>query len=74
MSSNSSNRINVPESKQGREHFWMRSANEVGVNLNNGGGALPEDGVYSGAHNIRNHAQKKCRPGVSCSGPAALFS
>ena len=38
MSSNnsSSNRINVPEARQGMEQFKMRSANEVGVNLKNG--------------------------------------
>ena len=38
MSSNnsSSNRINVPEAKQGMEQFKMRSANEVGVNLKQG--------------------------------------
>ena len=35
-SNNSSNRINVPEAKQGMEQFKMRSANEVGVNLKNG--------------------------------------
>ena len=38
MSSNnsSSNRINIPEAKQGMEQFKMRSANEVGVNLKQG--------------------------------------
>ena len=38
MSSNnsSSNRINVPEAKQGMEQFKMQAANEVGVNLKNG--------------------------------------
>ena len=43
MSSNnsSSNRINVPEAKQGMEQFKMQAANEVGVNLKNGyNGAL----------------------------------
>ena len=35
-SNNSSNRINIPEAKQGMEQFKMRSANEVGVNLKNG--------------------------------------
>ena len=35
-SNNSSNRINVPEARQGMEQFKMRSANEVGVNLKNG--------------------------------------
>ena len=32
----SSNRINVPEAKQGMEQFKMQAANEVGVNLKNG--------------------------------------
>ena len=38
MSSNnsSSNRINVPEAKQGMELFKMQAANEVGVNLKQG--------------------------------------
>ena len=38
MSSNnsSSNRINVPEAKQGMEQFKMQAANEVGVNLEQG--------------------------------------
>ena len=38
MSSNnsSSNRINVPEAKQGMEQFKMQAANEVGVNLKQG--------------------------------------
>ena len=38
MSSNnsSSNRINVPEAKQGMEQFKLQAANEVGVNLKNG--------------------------------------
>ena len=38
MSSNNSstNRINVPEAKQGMEQFKMQAANEVGVNLKNG--------------------------------------
>ena len=33
---NSSNKLNVPQSKQGREQFKMQAANEVGVNLKNG--------------------------------------
>ena len=38
MSNNnsSSNRINVPEAKQGMEQFKMQAANEVGVNLKHG--------------------------------------
>ena len=38
MSSNnsSSNRINVPEAKQGMEQFKMQAANEVVVNLKQG--------------------------------------
>ena len=38
MSSNnsSSNRINVPEARQGMDQFKMQAANEVGVNLKNG--------------------------------------
>ena len=38
MSNNnsSSNRINVPQAKQGMEQFKMQAANEVGVNLKNG--------------------------------------
>ena len=38
MSNNnsSSNRINVPEAKQGMEQFKMQAANEVGVNLKQG--------------------------------------
>ena len=35
-SNNSSNRLNVPEAKQGMEQFKMQAANEVGVNLKNG--------------------------------------
>ena len=33
---NSSNKLNVPQSKQGMEQFKMQAANEVGVNLKNG--------------------------------------
>ena len=36
MSNNSSNTLNVPQSKQGMEQFKMQAANEVGVNLKNG--------------------------------------
>ena len=38
MSNNnsSSNRINVPEAKQGMEQFKMQAANECGVNLKQG--------------------------------------
>ena len=38
MSNNnsSSNRINVPDAKQGMEQFKMQAANEVGVNLKQG--------------------------------------
>ena len=38
MSNNnsSSNRINVPQAKQGMEQFKMQAANEVGVNLKQG--------------------------------------
>ena len=36
MSNNSSNKLNVPQSKQGMEQFKMQAANEVGVNLTNG--------------------------------------
>ena len=38
MSNNnsSSNRINVPEAKQGMDQFKRQAANEVGVNLKNG--------------------------------------
>ena len=35
-SNNSSNRINVPEARQGMDQFKMQAANEVGVNLKNG--------------------------------------
>ena len=35
-SNNSSNRLNVPEAKQGMEQFKMQAANEVGVNLKQG--------------------------------------
>ena len=34
--SNNSNRINVPQAKQGMEQFKMQAAQEVGVNLTNG--------------------------------------
>ena len=34
--SNNSNRINVPQAKQGMEQFKMQAAQEVGVNLQNG--------------------------------------
>ena len=36
MSNNSSNKLNVPQSKQGMEQFKMQAANEGGVNLKNG--------------------------------------
>ena len=36
MSNNSSNKLNVPQSKQGMEQFKRQAANEVGVNLKNG--------------------------------------
>ena len=36
MSNNSSNKLNVPQSKQGMEQFKMLAANVVGVNLKNG--------------------------------------
>ena len=36
MSNNSSNKLNVPQSKQGMEQFKMQAANEVGVTLKNG--------------------------------------
>ena len=36
MSNNSSNKLNVPQAKQGMEQFMMQAANEVGVNLKNG--------------------------------------
>ena len=38
MSNNnsSSNRINVPQAKQGMDQFKMQAANEVGVNLKQG--------------------------------------
>ena len=36
MSNNSSNKLNVPQAKQGMVQFKMQAANEVGVNLKNG--------------------------------------
>ena len=36
MSNNSSNKLNVPQAKQGMEQFKMQAATEVGVNLKNG--------------------------------------
>ena len=36
MSNNSSNKLTVPQAKQGMEQFKMQAANEVGVNLKNG--------------------------------------
>ena len=36
MSNNSSNKLNVPQAKQGMAQFKMQAANEVGVNLKNG--------------------------------------
>ena len=36
MSNNSSNKLNVPQAKQGMEQFKMQAAQEVGVNLKNG--------------------------------------
>ena len=36
MSNNSSNKLNVPQAKQGMEQIKMQAANEVGVNLKNG--------------------------------------
>lgn len=36
MSSNNSNKLNVPEARQAMDQFKMEAANEVGVNLKNG--------------------------------------
>ena len=36
MSNNSSNKLNVPQAKQGMDQYKMQAANEVGVNLKNG--------------------------------------
>ena len=36
MSNNSSNKLNVPQAKQGMDQFKMQAANEVGGNLKNG--------------------------------------
>ena len=36
MSNNSSNKLNIPQAKQGMEQFKMQAANEVGVNLKQG--------------------------------------
>ena len=36
MSNNSSNKLNVPQAKQGMEQFKMQAAGEVDVNLKNG--------------------------------------
>ena len=36
MSNNSSNKLNLPQAKQGMEQFKMQAATEVGVNLKNG--------------------------------------
>ena len=36
MSNNSSNKLNVPQAKQGMDQFKMQAANEGGVNLKQG--------------------------------------
>ena len=36
MSSNNSNKLNVPESKAAMDKFKMQAASDVGVNLKNG--------------------------------------
>ena len=36
MSSNNSNRINIPEARAAMDKFKMEAASEVGVNLNKG--------------------------------------
>ena len=36
MSNNSSNKLNVPQAKQGMDQFKMQAANEIGVNLKQG--------------------------------------
>ena len=36
MSTNNSNKLNVPEAKAARERFKMEAASEVGVNLKDG--------------------------------------
>ena len=36
MSTNNSNKLNVPEAKAAMEQFKMQAASEVGVNLNQG--------------------------------------
>ena len=36
MSNTSSNKLNVPQAKQGMDQFKMQAANEVGVNLKQG--------------------------------------
>ena len=50
MSNNSSNKLNVPQAKQGMEQFKMQAANEVGMNLKNGCGTCTEGGVHSYNH------------------------
>lgn len=37
MSSNNNNKLNIPEAKEAMNRFKMECANEVGVNLKDGG-------------------------------------
>ena len=57
MSSNnsSSNRINVPEARQGMEQFKMQAANEVGVNLKQGynGDLSSRENGYVGGYMVK---------------------
>ena len=55
MSNNSSNKLNVPQSKQGMEQFKMQAANEVGVNLKQGyNGDLPSrQAGYIGGYMVK---------------------
>ena len=55
MSNNSSNKLNVPQAKQGMEQFKMQAANEVGVNLKNN---------YNGDLTSREHGDLSKAPMV----------
>ena len=56
---NSSNKLNVPQAKQGMEQFKMQAANEVGVNLKNG---YNGDLTSREAGSVGGQMVKKMRP------------
>ena len=63
MSNNSSNKLNVPQAKQGMEQFKMQAASEVGVNLQSGyNGHLPSREAGSvGGQMVKNMCPERTK-------------